>query len=298
MKVPISLIVVLFALMPIDASASQARDGSLATSTVIVDGLSMRVRTAGLTNRRPGQPVVVLESGGSAPLETWDPILPAVAAFAPLVAYDRAGTGQSAWDELPPTPDRVAGRLQRLLTALDVAPPYVVVGHSWGGALARHFAGRYPNQIAGVLYLDPTDITLTRADLVALFESIGAGAAEYEAFNKIMAKALSAAPAAMRAEAAVITGLIDSDLASRAFPDPPLVRASVIVAGRVAAPPAKLVPFDAQAYANAMHKSQTERLRGWATAGGTFEIATKSGHLIHVDDPERVIAAIRRLVSP
>jgi pimeloyl-ACP methyl ester carboxylesterase len=141
-----------------------------------VDGLSIRVRTARLGDRRPGQATVVFKSGGSAPLETWDPVLPAVATFAPVVAYDRAGTGESSWDELPPTPERIGQRLQRLLSTLDVAPPYVLVGHSWGGALVRCFAGYYPHQIAGVLHIDPTDITLSRADLVALFESIGAGA--------------------------------------------------------------------------------------------------------------------------
>jgi pimeloyl-ACP methyl ester carboxylesterase len=214
------------------------------------------------------------------------------------VAYDRAGTGQSAWDELPPTPDRVATRLQRLLATLQIAPPYVLVGHSWGGALVRYFVGRYPKQVTGVLYLDPTDITLSKSDLVALFASIGASAVEYESFMKAMDKALAAAPAAMRAEAAVITNLLDNDEARRAFPEPPRVRASVIVAGRVAAPPAGLVPFDAKAYADAMHKSQLARLRGWVAEGGTFEIAETAGHMIHVDDRERVIAAIRRLVTP
>jgi pimeloyl-ACP methyl ester carboxylesterase len=277
-------------------AASQAREASLVTRTVNVDGLSIRVRTAGLGDRRPGQAAVVFESGGSAPLETWDRVLPAVANFAPVVAYDRAGTGESSWDELPPTPQRIGQRLQRLLSTLDVAPPYVLVGHSWGGALVRNFAGHYPEQIAGVLYIDPTDITLTRADLVALFESIGAGAAEYDAFNRTMERALSAAPAPIRAEAAVVMDLLDRDIGDRGMPTPPRVPTSVIVAGRVAAPPSNLVPFDAQAYAKAMHESQVRRLRSWAIDGGTFEVATNSGHVIQADDPERVIAAIRHLV--
>jgi pimeloyl-ACP methyl ester carboxylesterase len=130
------------------------------TRSIDVDGLAMRVRVAGLEQRIPGHAVIVFESGGGAPLETWDSVLPAVARFAPLVAYDRAGTGASAWDGLPPSPARVGARLSRLLDRLQVPPPYILVGHSWGGALVRYFAGANPEDVAGILYFDPTDITL------------------------------------------------------------------------------------------------------------------------------------------
>jgi pimeloyl-ACP methyl ester carboxylesterase len=229
------------------AAALQATPASLATRTVEVDGLVMRVRSAGIEEQAPGQTVVVFESGGSAPLEKWDSILPAVPRFAPLVAYDRAGTGQSAWDSLAPTPERVGARLRRLLSQLEVRPPYILVGHSWGGALVRYFAGTAPEDIAGVLYIDPTDITLTRADLITVFESFGAGAAEYDAFNRVMELAMSHAPAA--------------------------------------------------AYAHAMHESQVRRLRSWAMKGGTFQVAANAGHIVHADDPELVIDAIRSLVD-
>jgi len=279
------------------AAARQATPASLITGTIEVDGLAMRVRTAGLEQRAPGQAAVVFESGGSAPLETWDPILAAVARFAPLVAYDRAGTGQSAWDSLPPTPERVSARLRRLLSRLEVPPPYILVGHSWGGALVRYFAGSAPEQIAGVLYIDPTDITLTRADLIALFESFGAGAAEYEAFNRIMEQAMSRTAAPVRAESEVIMGLLNDSLQSRKLPAAPDVPTSVIVAGRVSIPPRNLVPFDAAAYANAMHESQVRRLRGWVMNGGTFQVAANAGHIVHADDPQLVIDAIRGLVD-
>src|SRR6185436_18751772 len=111
---------------------SQPSTPTLATRMVRVDARQIRVRTAGLESRAARQPIVVFESGGSAPLETWDSILPAVATFAPLVAYDRTGTGESPWDSLPPTPDRIVTRLRRLLATLGAAPPYLLVGHSWG----------------------------------------------------------------------------------------------------------------------------------------------------------------------
>jgi pimeloyl-ACP methyl ester carboxylesterase len=241
--------------------------------------------------------VILFESGGSAPLETWDPVLSKVASFAPVLAYDRSGTGQSPWDGKPPTPDHIGQRLQRLLATLKIAPPYVVVGHSWGGALVRYFAGRYPEQIAGVLYIDPLDITVTRADMVALFESFGAGAAEYDAFTTMMARFMASAPAPMRAEDAVLSNLLNADLESRGLPPPPRVPASVIIASRVGVPPQKGLPFDTRAYAKALHEMKLKRLRTWVTNGGTFEVAENAGHIVHVDAPALIIAAIRRLVE-
>lgn len=70
-----------------------ARREAMMTTIVDVDGLAMRIRIAGLDDRSPHQAAVIFESGGGAPLETWDPILAGVAKFAPVVAYDRAGTG-------------------------------------------------------------------------------------------------------------------------------------------------------------------------------------------------------------
>jgi pimeloyl-ACP methyl ester carboxylesterase len=267
------------------------------TRVVDVDGIPVRVRTEGVAGRVPGHPAVVFESGASAPLETWDRIIESVAGFAPVVAYDRAGTGQTPWDGLPPTPARVGARLHRLLEQIKVGPPYVLVGHSWGGALVRYYAGAHPNDVVGLLYIDPTDITLTRADMVALFESIGAREADYDQFSRVMQRAVAAMAPPLVAEASVITELLDSDIESRALPPAPLVPTSVLVAGRVGAPPQAGMPFDTKAYARAMHERQVESLRSWVIEGGTFEVVSESGHSIHVDSPAVVIAAIQRLVQ-
>ena len=161
-----------------EAAAQPAVAEAVAAQTQMLklDDVALRVRTAGLDRRRAGQAVVVFESGGGSALETWDTIFAEVAKLAPVLAYDRSGTGKSAWDSHPPTPERVTARLQRLLAALKVNPPYVLVGHSWGGALIRYFAGAAPNDVVALAYLDPTDITQSPADEKAIFESIGAPA--------------------------------------------------------------------------------------------------------------------------
>ena len=79
----------------------------------------------------------------------------AVSRFATSVIYDRAGTGWSEAIALPRSAADAARELRDLLRVAGVAAPYVLVGHSLGGAYARRFAQLYPNDVAGVVMLDP-----------------------------------------------------------------------------------------------------------------------------------------------
>ncbi|GGU61099.1 hypothetical protein GCM10010211_27490 [Streptomyces albospinus] len=78
-----------------------------------------------------------------------------VAELTTSVLYDRAGTGWSSPAGLPRTAAEVVGELHDLLRTAAVPGPYVLVGHSLGGAYARHFAQHFPDEVAGVLLLDP-----------------------------------------------------------------------------------------------------------------------------------------------
>ena len=274
-------------------ASSQSPPPTLTTRMVNVDGREIRVRSGGLASRTNRQPIVVFESGGAAALETWDSVLSAVATFAPVVAYDRVGTGQSPWDSLPQTPERIVGRLRQLLGALDAPPPYVLVGHSWGGALIRYFAGAQPADIVGMVHIDPTDLTQSRADELAVFESIGSNAAARDSFYALMERAMSDAPPVLRSEAAVTMAILKQDVADRNFRTVPSVPATVLVAGRPALLPAAGLPFDARRFADASYAARLRSLRNWVREPGQFIVATKSGHLIHVTEPALVIEAIR-----
>ena len=78
-----------------------------------------------------------------------------VSRFTTAVIYDRAGTGWSDEIALPRSAAEVAEELRCLLSAASVPPPYVLVGHSLGGAYARRYAQRYPDEVAGLVFLDP-----------------------------------------------------------------------------------------------------------------------------------------------
>ncbi|MEU5845813.1 alpha/beta fold hydrolase [Saccharopolyspora shandongensis] len=77
------------------------------------------------------------------------------AELATSVLYDRAGTGWSERTDLPRSAVEVAGELRDLLRAAGVPAPYLLVGHSLGAFYARRFAQLFPDEVAGLLLLDP-----------------------------------------------------------------------------------------------------------------------------------------------
>lgn len=116
---------------------------------VEVDGCRLHVQAAG-----EGRPTIVLEAGLGGMSSSWGWVQPEAAKFCRVVSYDRAGLGWSAADNAPRTARRVVRRLRDLLRTTEVAPPYVLVGHSMGGLFTRVFADQYPDEVAGMVLVD------------------------------------------------------------------------------------------------------------------------------------------------
>lgn len=104
-----------------------------------------------------GQPTVVLDAGLGEPALTWAAIQPKIAKFSRVCSYDRAGVGWSDPGPQPRTYPRLVEELHTLLTNGGERPPYVLVGHSAGGFTARLFAQTYPEEVAGLVLVDPSD---------------------------------------------------------------------------------------------------------------------------------------------
>ena len=103
-----------------------------------------------------GTPPVVLESGLGASCLSWSLVQSQVAGFTVTYSYDRAGFGWSSPNGSNPCLlDRRADDLHGLLQALNVSPPYILVAHSFGAYIVRHHAHHYPDQVAGVVLVDP-----------------------------------------------------------------------------------------------------------------------------------------------
>jgi pimeloyl-ACP methyl ester carboxylesterase len=102
-----------------------------------------------------GDPAVVFDAALGGSSLSWTYVHPAVAEFTTACTYDRAGFGWSDAGPLPRTAGRIADELHTLLTAAAIAPPFVLVGHSFGALTIRAYAARYPHDVAGLVFVDP-----------------------------------------------------------------------------------------------------------------------------------------------
>lgn len=102
-----------------------------------------------------GVPTVILEAGLDANgSQTWATIQPQISSITRVCSYDRAGIMWSEARAEPRNADRIAEELHSLLDSASELPPYVIVGHSLGGLLARVYTNQYPEDVAGVVFVD------------------------------------------------------------------------------------------------------------------------------------------------
>ncbi len=105
--------------------------------------------------RGRGTPTAVLESAIGASSLSWARVQPAVARFTSVCAYDRAGLAWSDASMVPRTFARIVDELHAFLTNQECAAPYVMVGHSFGVFVCLTYAARHPQQVAGLVLVDP-----------------------------------------------------------------------------------------------------------------------------------------------
>jgi len=119
------------------------------TRAIDVGGRRLVLTTGGL-----GAPTVVLETGLGAEADEWAPVQRALAPHATVCRYDRAGRGASDPATKPRSAADLVSDLHALLQGAALPPPYLLVGHSFGGLLVRLFAHRHRDLVAGVVLVD------------------------------------------------------------------------------------------------------------------------------------------------
>jgi pimeloyl-ACP methyl ester carboxylesterase len=123
---------------------------SIRPPLINVDGSLVEARVLG-----KGAPTVVFELGAAGGHLAYWRVQSAVSKYARTLVYERPGLGRSGLRHEPRSAEQIAIELHTLLAALRLPPPYVLVGHSYGGLLIRVFAHRYPAEIAGLVFVDP-----------------------------------------------------------------------------------------------------------------------------------------------
>ncbi len=242
------------------------------TQYVDVEGHKLTLQVAGA-----GTPTVVLDYGLGGSIATWSDVFPEVARFTRVVAYERAGYGKSEPGPEPRSQTQIATELHTLLHRANIAPPYVLVGHSLGGVNIRAFAHLFKDEVAGLVFVDPLNENIFTT----------ASEKEREAAQAQQEAALKNAPAGVQAEWRFLKSERQNNFPElRSFGAPPDVPMMVLVAGRDRPP--------------RWVKSALAEYGTWiteATEGGLV-VNPDSSHAIQRDDPALVINSIRRVVFP
>ena len=101
-----------------------------------------------------GGPTVVLDSGLGCNCLEWALVQPEIAKWSKVCSYDRAGYGWSDESPYPRTCEQIVEELHALLHQANIQPPFVLVGHSFGGLNVQSYAKRYPNEVVGLVLVD------------------------------------------------------------------------------------------------------------------------------------------------
>jgi pimeloyl-ACP methyl ester carboxylesterase len=118
-------------------------------SIYLVNGHKMRMDCEG-----SGSPTIVLDAGLGSDALIWGGVQPQLAKTTHVCSYDRAGFG---WSDEAPGPrdaDHIAAELHQLLAEAKVSGPIVLMGHSIAGMYIRDYAAHYPQDVAGLIFVD------------------------------------------------------------------------------------------------------------------------------------------------
>jgi pimeloyl-ACP methyl ester carboxylesterase len=252
-----------------------------------------------------GSPGVLFISGLGDDWRSWQPIADRLADSTRVVRYDRPGLGWSPPGVGSPTVDAAVDDIRALLsdTALFGEPP-ILVGHSLGGAIARQFALQYPSQVAGLVLLDPTPAHAMSTSMNAVGSMVYRLGAWSGAVGLTRWRHYRASPQGTRKEQLRSAFLNASGAKSkevfREFRGAVESQAVEPRRGALGTMPLTLLAaptFAPPPFASAATRMDAaKRLMAEESDRGRL-VATETGHYIHWDDPDAVVAEVLRMLG-
>lgn len=244
-----------------------------------IRGKKQHIREEGI-----GEPAVVFITGGGSPLGVYDSVQNEISKITRTISYDRAGLFQSESLDTVRTIDKMAKELNELLEMINFDKPYILVGHSLGGHIARYYLTLYPEKVAGLVFIDPADENLFEAVLELRNEK-----------EKIFADSLyhlidPTTPAGIRNEDKYRD---HSDSLMKTISFLTSVPIEFLIATKVTDEDRSFGITDADMKV----KTRLYMEFGKSAPQINYIITNKSGHLIQLDEPELVINSIKSVVN-
>ena len=270
-------------------------------------------------------PTVVLDAGLAHVSTVWNFVMPEVARFTRVCAYDRAGHVWSEQGPSPRTSRQICQELHALLANARIEGPYVLVGHSFGALNMYLYASMYPEEVVGLVLLDALSKDINRYTPRQFRSFVIVNHLKYHIFARLTGlgvtrfyfrvKGVDAAqdfivylPLELRyatiagylrktfvaacRECASLQASVEQARLAPPLRDIPLV---VVAHGIPEMFASMLSPAEAARAEQSWRQMQVELAR--LTASGKFLVAEKSGHKIHIDQPTLVVEVIRQVVE-
>ena len=261
---------------------AQAAPSAPATVPVPADKIAVGAWQVQVASAGSGPYTVIFEAGFGTDLRAWRKVAPEIAKTARVLSYSRAGYGGSDARPEPRTLLQSSLELDQVIAAAGLRPPYILVGHSYGGLLVRAFAARHPDWVAGMVLVDPSDERFS----AALRKIDAARVAQDDShFAAIV-------PARFKPELDAIKPVLDGGVfpIAGALPDVPVVVISSMQ--RTDDPEFFLETALARQVLYGLHDEFAKRFRD-----GTHVVVERSGHNIQLEEPALVIDAVQQVIA-
>ena len=268
---------------------------------ITINGFKVEALTSGMQNNKANKPVVVFENGMASSFGSWDIVVEEISKTNTVFRYNRPRIGESENDSLPPTTVHIVNNLRKMLLQKGLKPPYILVSHSFGGAYIRSFASMHPEEIAGLVFIDPIDFTQKKGDGDLPYLEIGLNQHQIDSifgkpYDNFIEKLYEEMPGFYVEEVKISRSLYKSEFIEcdrNPLPDVPVhfIQAGGYPSGSNEAPSI----YDKE---KMWRIDNNLKMKRWLALinplkYGKYFYSSQSGHYIQQDDPDLVISSIK-----
>jgi pimeloyl-ACP methyl ester carboxylesterase len=232
-------------------------------------------------NKGEGNPVVVFVSGLGPTMDDFFEIQNKISKTTQTFCYDRAGVGKSEPFNNDRSLENISSELKELLEKVEISKPFILVGHSRGGLIARFFANKYPDKICGLILIDPA---LPEHRSMKRSQRTDKEKVEFDAFYNSFCTDSIKYSATIRSE---FNAADSASISGKNFPSN--IPITILASNKITK----------DKYSKADTKIKVDLLNAYLKTAPQIKLilTNKSGHFIHEDEPKLVVKEILLMIN-